>query len=379
MLKCKRCGNEDPIYFAYKNGKHYCRRCILFNEDNVVYQFREDDEGDLNLDYELTSEQKNIAEQLIIQYKNKRNSLVHAVCGAGKTEIVYPLIEYVLRQGGRVGFAIPRKDVVIELYVRIKKAFPNNEVIALFGGNTKHKVGDITILTMHQIFRFSRYFDLLIADEIDAFPFKDNFVLNNLFHRSIKGNFVMMSATPSKEIIDKFDKKDCFLLEKRFHGYKIPIPEIVLKDDKTKKFFLLKKLLEYRSNNKPCLIFVSSIEKAESLYNFLSLFDIKGDFVHSKKDSKTAISNFKKGILDYLVSTSLLERGITIKSLQVIVFEADNKIFTKEVLEQIGGRVGRKQDDPYGEVIFLANSITEGMKLSIEAIEKHNENMFDLS
>lgn len=375
MDKCPKCGNTNPIYFALRNGGWYCRKCISFNDERVVYTFRESNEGELELEYSLTKKQQEIASKLIKQYQNKRNSLVHAVCGAGKTEIVFPLIEYVLKNGGRVGFAIPRKDVVIELFLRIKQAFPNNNVIALYGGNTKQKVGDIIILTMHQIFRYKNYFDLLIADEIDAFPFKNNNVLENFFFKSVKGNYVMMSATPSKEVIDSFKGEDVFTLSKRFHGEKIPEPEMVIKKGKNQELFLIKKIMYFIKEQKPCLVFVPSIEDSDRIAYFLSFFPINVESVNSKKESKKIIDIFKKGGFDVLITTSILERGITIKSLQVIIYHADNKIFTSEVLEQISGRVGRKKDDPKGEVIFLAETITPSMLGAIESIQKHNETL----
>ena len=375
MNVCPRCGNKDPIYFAYKKGEWYCRRCIAFNEDRVVYSFRENNNYELNLDYSLTNDQQLIANKLIKQFINNRNSLVHAVCGAGKTEIVYPLIEYVLSKGRRVGFAIPRKDVVIELFLRIKEAFPLNDVIALYGGNTKEKEGDIVILTMHQIYRYENYFDLLIADEIDAFPFKNNFVLENFFFKAVKGNYVMMSATPSKEVIKSFAKKDIFTLSKRFHEHEIPVPQIVLRKGKSQELYIVNKIRQFKKYRKPCLIFVPSIEETERIATFLSLFGIHIDSVHSQKETKTIIKNFKNGSYDALVTTSILERGITIKSLQVIIYNANNEIFTSEVLEQISGRVGRKKDDPYGEVIFLADSASKSMLETIKSIQKHNESL----
>ena len=45
-----------------------------------------------------------------------------------------------------------------------------------------------------------------------------------------------------------------------------------------------------------------------------------------------------------LRSTSVLERGVTIKNLQVIVFNAEHELYDEKSLIQISGRVGRKID-----------------------------------
>ena len=97
-----------------------------------------------------------------------RDSLVHAVCGAGKTEIVLCVFELALKRGLQCGFAVPRRDVAIELHGRLASAFPGIRCTLVHGGRTKELTGDLIVLTTHQLYRYERYFDLLVADEIDA-------------------------------------------------------------------------------------------------------------------------------------------------------------------------------------------------------------------
>ena len=75
----------------------------------------------------------------------------------------------------------------------------------------------------------------------------------------------------------------------------------------------------------------------------------------------------------FLVTTSVLERGVTVKDLQVIICQSDNKIYEKGTLIQIAGRVGRKKDAPFGEVIYLCEKVTIDMLDSINEIKKNNE------
>lgn len=101
-----------------------------------------------------------------------RSFLLWAVTGAGKTEMIFPLVDSVISKGGRVLIASPRRDVVIELDPRIRRAFPKKSVVTLYGGSDQRwERGDITLSTTHQLFRFHEAFDLVIVDEIDAFPF----------------------------------------------------------------------------------------------------------------------------------------------------------------------------------------------------------------
>lgn len=294
------------------------------------------------------------------------DTLVYAVCGAGKTELSYGVIALALRKGMQVGFALPRRDVVIELYWRIKDAFPENKVVAVYGEHTYQLTGDIIILTTHQLYRYPHYFDLLIMDEIDAFPFKGNEVLISMYKSSKKGPCVMMSATPSASIISEFKKEghDIVELRTRFHKKPIPVPHFVRLPSFLQKFFLVKKIMEFKKQGKPCFIFVSTIEKCKDIFHFLRIFQPNGNYVSSvRKNRDEIINRFKKGKYDYLVTTSVLERGVTIKNLQVIVYESDReRIYSSSTLIQIAGRAGRKMDAPTGEVIFLASRINKEME-----------------
>ncbi|MCK9905336.1 DEAD/DEAH box helicase family protein, partial [Frankia sp. Cpl3] len=61
--------------------------------------------------------------------------LLWAVCGAGKTELLFPAVAERLSRGERVLIATPRKDVVLELVPRLKKVFPAVTVIAVHGSS----------------------------------------------------------------------------------------------------------------------------------------------------------------------------------------------------------------------------------------------------
>ena len=198
MLKCEKCGCDDERYFGIRNGKEYCRRCISFIGEMAKINVVKKREIKENLKYPLSPAQEEISSLVRDNYASDKNTLIYAVCGAGKTELVYKTIAYALTNGKQVGLAIPRKDVVIELAPRIKEAFPEVKVVSVYGGHHKDLEGDIVICTTHQLFRYVSYFDLLIIDETDAFPYSNNESLMNMFDKSIRGNYIMMSATPLK-------------------------------------------------------------------------------------------------------------------------------------------------------------------------------------
>ena len=374
--KCPICGNTDIQSIGYLNGKPYCRRCIVFKGEEVEHKQSYPKKAPIHLSYELSQEQKGLSDKLVENYKKGIDSLVYAVTGSGKTEISLQIMQYALKCGEKVAFALPRRDVAIELYNRLKEIFKYNRVICLYGGHTKDKEGDIIVLTTHQLYRYKHYFSLIILDEIDAFPFKDDPILHEMFFQSLCGHYVMMSATPSNEIINFFKQKDkdILYLSTRFHQHPLPVPKIMKHPILFQYYFLIRKTRQFLKEGKQVFIFAPTIEICEKVYRFLSIFVKGGNYVHSKRSNrKEVIDLFRNKFYKYLVTTSVLERGVTVRNLQVIIVQTDHKIYEKGILVQISGRVGRKIDAPTGEVLYLASKITKSMYESINDIHKSNE------
>ena len=381
LFECPRCHNKDINKIGFLNGKPYCRNCILLRGETVDYKKNECHEFKYELNYNLSKEQAFISNEIIESYKSGKNCLIKAVCGSGKTEIVLGIISYVLSFGGRVGFAIPRREVTIEICDRLKSIFPKNKVISVYGGHTSVLEGDIICLTTHQLFRYEHYFDLLVLDEIDAFPFVNNDLLNEMFFRSIRGHYVMMSATPNDKIIKFFkDNNDViFELNARFHHHPLPVPKVIIRKSIFKHIELIKQVKRLLKLKKQVFVFTPTIDKSESVAKLLALFIKKVKCINSKSDNKQAlIDKFRKHGIDVFVCTAILERGVTFKDLQVIVFESDNNIYNAATLVQISGRVGRKKDAPDGEVIYIASEFTKEMAKSISDIKSVNKDLQDM-
>ena len=115
------------------------------------------------------------------------------------------------------------------------------------------------------------------------------------------------------------------------------------------------------------------ITPSRSAKTHINIFIKNGNIVHSKREGREEIINdFRNGKYKFLITTAVLERGVTVKDLQVIVFNADHDFYNKHVLVQIAGRVGRKVDAPDGEVIFICEKDTDEIKKCIESINESN-------
>lgn len=375
MYCCPICHNDNQLFLATTlDGRIYCRRCISFIGERADEYSVDNKSSDYEINYSLSREQLDIASKVLEAFKNKKNVLINAVCGAGKTELIFASVSYALSKNMQVGFCVPRRDVIIDLFPRFEKAYKNKKVVAVYGGHNKILQGDIVLITTHQLYRYKNYFDLLIMDEGDAFPYRGNYVLNSFFRNSIRGNYILLSATPLPEMIDEIKQNDgvYLTLKKRYHGHPLPVPEIKIRPF-IKYISILYYLRKFLKRNYPVLIFCPLINQCQRLYLYLSKFFSHGDYVHSQRNNREQIiDDFKNGKTKYLVTSTLLERGITIKNIQVIIFDSHHEIFDKRCLIQISGRVGRKIDAYEGEVIYLGDFITKAMEESIYEIKCYN-------
>ena len=366
-IKCKRCGNQNLNLFYVKNNKYYCRACLSFIGDLSCLSYKiKPVITRARIDYNLSSSQKRIAKEIFLEEKE---IYVKAVCGAGKTECVFPSIEKALQQGKRVGFAIPRKEVVKEIYQRLKEVFPNVFITAVYGGHSRELNGDIIVFTTHQSYRFENAFGLLIIDEYDAFPFKDNPVLFSFISKVCNQKRVYLSATFSNEEIK--DNHSVYL-NKRYHYMNIPVPKLKLMIEALQYKFIIE-LCKRKKDNDVIFIFVPTIKDCDRMKRILKQANIKSLVFHSKIiDKENLFILIKKKVYQIVITTTILERGITLESLNVVVFNADHRVFDYRCLIQISGRVGRKKNSPGGYIIFLAKHNTFDIKKAISDIKESN-------
>ncbi|NLC54550.1 MAG: DEAD/DEAH box helicase family protein [Erysipelothrix sp.] len=362
-MKCKRCNNQDLRYFFLLKKEYVCRKCLMFNVgllDKELYSYSEDLDAEYQLGFDLTKEQKVLSKKVVENIMAKKDVLIFAACGSGKTEIILKTIKYGLDNKLKVGIAIPRRQVVLQLSERLSEYFSKIKIVSVCEGYTKELFADLIICTTHQLHNYPNYFDILIIDEPDAFPFADNPLLQALAKNSVKGNTVYMTATPTKQM----KQLETLTLFKRYHGHDLLVPKVVI----AFKPILLLKMYKWITLNKKVLLFVPTIALAQKLSKILGY-----PAIHSKSDAKDEIINqFEQGEFNVLVTTTIMERGITIEGVNICVLYADHPVFNQASLIQIAGRVGRKASAPNGFGIFLCENKSEKVDLCIAELEMMN-------
>ena len=401
---CQRCGNKRRSLFgmmrcARCQKRHlYCRNCIDMGrvmaceplyywtgqqpmwpsvEEPCVWKGR------------LTENQQIGADRIVQTVQSKNTELlVWGVCGAGKSEMLFQGIEAALLQNKRICIATPRSDVVRELLPRFKEVFPDIKIHGLYGGSRDRSgIAQLTISTTHQLYRFKQAFDMMIVDEVDAFPYHADPSLPFVTQRSKKkhGSVIYLTATPRKEQKLNIRRKILphVFIPTRYHGYPLPVPTFKmcfslqndLKNGLPPQAFL-HWFKQREQKQRQLLIFVPTIQLATTLARQLRLVlpDQRIRSVHAyDANRREKIHAFRKQSYSILVTTTILERGVTFPSIDVVVIDAGHAVFDEAALIQMAGRAGRSAQDPTGEVIFYHDGQTNDMVQAAHEIRLMNK------
>ena len=368
MDQCPRCGEKDQRYFIVNQRRSLCRKCLTYQGDEGQAVFAEDLVEPI-LSYDLTEAQLECS-KTIEQASRKGDVLVNAICGAGKTELVIETIRSVLDRKMTVGIAVARRQVVLQLFERLKIIFPDLVVRAVCEGHTAEINGHLIVCTTHQLFRYHQFFDVLILDEPDAYPFSEDKTLQGFAKMACKGSVVYLTATPSLDLRNSVKEGQLHevKLSVRPHGYPLSVPKV-----KTGLHYVQLIVLQrwLAKRKKQALIFVPSIHLGNQLMNILKLDFVYAGYEHLDE----RIRAFKMGEIKFLICTTVLERGVTFSGIDVCVMHADHRVFTHASLIQIAGRVGRSFSDPEGEVLFLCSSPSRNIEACLRDIQQANASL----
>lgn len=395
--KCHRCGGGPGGLTAtpcQRCGQYcvLCNHCVQMGKSRTCSGFfvfqpikfeREIKEVEL-VSPSLTSAQQEASDHCIrLLQGRKRNLLVWAVTGSGKTEMLFATLRFVLGRGGRVLWASPRRDVVVEMGKRLKKAFPDTVTAVLHrnsGQTWQH--ADLVIATVHQAIRYHARFQLAVLDEADAYPLTmEESDLSRYIDRALhpEGKYIRVTATPPatwrRQV--KEGRFPAVTLPVRYHGLPLPEPQIKRVWGLWKKITagkgvpsLAAFLRQVKEREGQALLFVPRIRDAERLLKWLC--DSYPDECHriaavtgGDENRGLRVEQFRNNQLTVLITTTILERGITVPRCHVGVVGADHPVFDKAALIQIAGRVGRSADYRLGQVWFFSSERTEGQRQAL--------------
>jgi competence protein ComFA len=386
---CVRCGNKEPQWFSQFPCSRcnqtclYCRKCLMMGRISgcsILIGWKGPapssklPESILQWQGRLSEGQQQASNKVVEAIRQNEELLVWAVCGAGKTEVLFAGVEAALASQKRVCIATPRTDVVLELTPRLKAAFPETMIAHLYGGSEdRHLYAPLTIATTHQLLRFYHAFDTIILDEVDAFPYT---VEESLQHAVIQARksisaMIYLTATPSEKWQKecRIGKRNFTTIPARFHRHPLPVPEYTwtgnwqkgLKKNKL-PLNIIRWVTTRLQNQKQALLFFPHIALMEKALPILRHYDPAIEAVHAEDpDRKVKVQKMRAKEIPLLLTTTILERGVTFPNIDVAVVGAEDNIFTESALVQIAGRAGRSKDYPNGIVTFFHYGKTKSM------------------
>lgn len=203
---------------------------------------------------------------------------------------------------------------------------------------------------------------------------KNNEVLLNMLKNSVEGKKIYLSATFIDNDIKQFKH---FELYKRYHNHPLDMPKFIFGSFIKQLFLFSSQVQQYQKNKKRLLVFLPTIKQLNLMRAYFTFLHIKCFITHSKNQDD--IKNLKKEKSYICLTTTILERGITIDNLDVIIFNGDHQIFDYQTMIQICGRVGRSYLYPSGKITIYAKENSQKFTMVKNYITTANEDVSYLS
>ncbi|MBU5670943.1 DEAD/DEAH box helicase [Paenibacillus brevis] len=411
-LRCRRCGSgvnrRTPCGSCGLSGCAYCEACLALGRSRSCALLLRGSSAWLPragegpaaagsptkesmLDrWGLSPSQRDAASAALqfLAQQNQRRFLLWAVTGAGKTEMIFPLLQFTLDRGGKALVATPRRDVVLELAPRMAKAFPETQPVVLYGGSSQRwEEGALYLATTHQLMRFHQAFDLVVIDELDAFPYHNDPMLAYAAEASCKpeGSFIYLSATPPARLQReaRSGQLPYARVPVRYHRHPLPVPGRIsmrpVSQCLSKEMLpsaLLASLRCSLERGAQVFCFVSRIRHIAPVVMLLqSHFPsyVIGGTSSQDAERGNKVEDFRASRIRLLVTTTILERGVTIPKSDVYILDAHSDLFDEASLVQMAGRAGRSLQDPEGRVLFASPEWTKSQRGAIRQIRTMNK------
>ncbi|MBX9075914.1 ATP-dependent DNA helicase RecG [Streptococcus anginosus] len=336
------------------------------------------------LPFELTAAQKRSLDEILqdMQAPTHMNRLLQGDVGSGKTVVAGLAMYTTYTAGLQSALMVPTEILAEQHFDSLSQLFPELRIILLTGGMkpTERRqaleaieAGQVDMIVgTHALIQEGVTYHrlgLMIIDEQHRFGVGQRRMLRE------KGNnpdVLMMTATPIPRTlaITAFGDMDVSIIDQMPAGRKPIITRWVKHEQLEIVLDWLRKELQRGAQ-----VYVISplIEESEvlDLKNATALEEeLKayfGDKTHvallhgkMKSDEKdTIMQDFKKGKIDILVSTTVIEVGVNVPNATVmLIMDADR--FGLSQLHQLRGRVGRGDKQSYA--VLVANPKTESGK-----------------
>lgn len=348
-----------------------------------------------NLPFELTRAQKRVLREILADLtKNKpMNRLLEGDVGSGKTVVAAAAVYAAYQNKIQSALMAPTEILATQHFNTLKQTLePFGVKVALLTGGIKSSnlkpqtLGfDLLVGThalIHQRAKFTRL-GLVIIDEQHRFGVAQR---SELTRRGSAPHLLTMTATPIPRTValTLYGDLDLSVIDELPSGrQKIKtwvVPEHkraaayawIRKQvkDTTHQAFIVCPLIEESAHDTLKSVRAAAAEFARlqnDIFPDLTLGLLHGRLKAPEKHE--VLDGFKKGTLDILVATPVVEVGIDIPTATIMLIEAADR-FGLAQLHQLRGRVGRGEQQAY--CLLFAGQTNPKTQRRLKALERHH-------
>ena len=387
LLKRARQRLKYEELFMYLLKINYLKERINNDEESIVRKIDKDkiDKFITKLPYELTVDQKIAIDDILndLSTSKRMNRLLQGDVGSGKT-IVALIASYANNLAGyQTALMVPTEILAKQHYLDACKLFKDTKInIALLTSSTKKSERDEIIANLkndsidliigtqsllNENIVFSNL-GLVITDEQHRFGVNQRTELKNK-GRSI--DVLSMSATPIPRTyaLTIYGDMEVSNIKTKPIGRKEVITYFKREKDITEVLELMKSEIDKKHQIYVIAPMIESDEKEVENVNDLEEKMNKAfgkickiGSIHGKLDSKEkdkVMSDYEKGKIDILISTTVIEVGVNVPNASMIVI-FDANMFGLSTIHQLRGRVGRSNIQSY--CILISKESQERLK-----------------
>lgn len=350
-----------------------------------------------SLNFELTDSQKKVIAKIYKELNEGKiiNRLIQGDVGSGKTIVALIMMLYISENKYQCAFMAPTEILALQHYLNIYEKFAALNInVALVTSSLKGKKkeqvleaiknGEIDIVIgTHSLISDDVVFKnlaLSVIDEQQKFGVEQR---NILRQKANIPNILVMSATPIPRslALTIYGDLDVSIISELPKGRKKVITKWIKDDiDRSKMYEFIKHKLDKKQQvyivsplieESEKLKMASAIKTHEEISKIFS--EYKVGLVHGKQTNKEkdeVMQQFRKGKINILVSTTVIEVGVDVSNANIIIINNAER-FGLSSLHQLRGRVGRGKDEGY---CFLdSQTDNEISKKRLEILEKETD------
>ena len=387
LLKKARQRLKYEELFLYLLKINYLKEKVINTEESIPRNIDRTkiDKFISNLPYELTIDQKTSLNEILNDMENNKrmNRLLQGDVGSGKTIIalISTYANYLSKY--QTAIMVPTEILANQHYNEATKLFKDIKMnIALLTSSTKSKERetilddlsngkiDLIIGTQSLIQENIKFknLGLVITDEQHRFGVNQRTEFKN---KGIFPDVLSMSATPIPRTyaLTIYGDMDVSSIKSKPIGRK----EVKTYYKREKEITQVLEMMKQELDNKHQIYVIAPmIETEDSDYENVSDLEEKMNkafskiakisSIHGKLDSKEKnkiMTDYEKGKIDILISTTVIEVGVNVPNASMIVI-FDANLFGLSTIHQLRGRVGRSDIQSY--CILISKEYQERLK-----------------